>query len=349
MRLLITAAAVLLLVTGIGIEPASARNPAAMSVPVSRSFQDWRVACDNGGRCTAYAGNEGHVTGFVLITMPAGPDAAADIAVGIDPGEGGRSPVPRINGSEFPLVWSSLAPHDGIGHIDGDAARALMAAMATARSLVLSGGADDASISLRGLGPALSWIDRHQGRHRTVTALRLHGDRSASTVPHGPVLPLVTAAPAIDQTGFGPGTPVPPSVDAMPEIRVCRQDWPESSRPDLTLSARLDASTELWGPNCFLAASHIGHVLYLTGPGGRDPHPLTPAGSLEPTVDFVNAEYDPATRTLSQYVWRSGTGSAGRIQHWVWTGTTFALRSERATRELWNIPDRLWPTLWRSR
>ncbi|WP_339931278.1 DUF1176 domain-containing protein [uncultured Brevundimonas sp.] len=349
MRLLITAAAVLLLVTGVGIAPALAQNTAAMSVPVTHSFRDWRVACDNGGLCTAYTGNKGHVTGFVLITMPAGPDAAPDITVGVDPGEDGTGPVPRINDSGVPIAWSSLAPEDGLGRVDGDGARALIAAMATARSMTLTGGEDDAPVSLSGLTQALSWVDRHQGRNQTPTALLLRGDRPETSVPPAPVLPLITAAPAVDQTGFGVGVPVPPSVDAMPQIRSCRRDWPESSRPDLALSARLDASTELWGPNCFLAASHIGHLLYLTGPGGRDPRPLTPAGALEPTVDFVNAEYDPATRTLSQYLWAGGTGSAGQVQHWVWTGTTFALQSERATRDLWNIPARLWPTLWRTR
>ena len=66
-------------------------------------------------------------------------------------------------------------------------------------------------------------------------------------------------------------------------------------------------------------------------------------------MDFVTAEYDPATRTLSHFVWLSGTGSAGQIQHWVWTGETFALQSEQATKDLWNIPVALWPTLWRTR
>lgn len=349
MRILIMMTISLLLPGSIGGGPARAQTPATMSVPVTRSFQDWRVTCDNGAGCTAYTGHEGSVTGFVLITMAAGPDAEPGIAVGVDVGEEGTVPMPRISGADFPLAWSSLAREEGVGRVDGDEARRLIAAMMTAASMTLTGSEDNAPVSLRGIRPALSWVDRHQGRDRTATALTLRGDRPASTVPPAPALPLVTAAPAVDQTGFGVGAPVPPSVDAMPQIRNCRQDWAGSTRPDLALSARLDAATELWGPNCFLAASHIGHLLYLTGPGGHDPQPLTLAGALGPITDLVNTEYDPATRTLSQYVWTGGTGSAGRIQHWVWTGATFALQSERATSDLWNIPHHLWPTLWRSR
>lgn len=349
MRILITTAAALCLVAGVSIEHAGAQNTAAMSVPVTRSFQDWRVACDNGGRCTAYTGNEGAVTGFVLITMSAGPDAAPDITLGIDPGEDGAGPVLRINDRTIPVAWSSLTPEDGYGRVDGDVARHLIAAMATGGSITLAGGEDAVPVSLSGMRQALSWVDSRQGRRQTTTALLSRGDRPASTVPPAPVLPRITAAPPVDQTGFGEGAPVPHSVEAMPQIEACRRDWPDSARPDLAVSARLNASTELWGPNCFLAAYNVGNLLYLTGPGGRDPRPLTPAGALEPAVDFVNAEYDPATRILSNTVWGSSLGDSGQIQHWIWTGDRFALQSEQATADRWQIPHTLWPTLWRTR
>jgi hypothetical protein len=206
-------------------------------------------------------------------------------------------------------------------------------------------------MNLSGASAALLWIDERQGRLDTVTALVRKGSKPASAVRAIPVLPGVAAAPAVSQTGFGDtGQTLPAAVEATTEAKQCRADTDFSPEIQKEVqSARLDASTELWGVPCFVGAYNFGTRYFLTGPGGSNPRLASFKGTGEPEDVLTNAGYSAETRTLSQFAKGRGIGDCGVATTWTWTGREFTLTEESVMGECWGAGAERWPTTWRSR
>ena len=315
----------------------------------SRAFGDWKAVCDNGGRCVAYSGLG--TGGWLSIRMDAGPDARPEILMDLSAISG----VPIrlvIDGRSQPLT----AP-------DGDAAgfrvplaavTATLAQLAAAREIRLVAPEFEGEIPTSGASAAMLWIDERQGRLGTSTALIRRGDRPAATVPAAPVLPQVTAAPAISQAGFGDeGQTLPAALEALPAVKACRAETGFSEDISAAvMSARLDASTELWAVPCFSGAYNMGHDWYVTGPGGRNPRAATlPSAAGETSQGTVNGGYDAATRTLSAFSKGRGLGDCGVASTWTWTwtGRTFVLTEESSMEDCQGMTAEFWPTTWRTR
>jgi hypothetical protein len=322
--------------------------PPVASTPVQHSFEHWRAACDNGGRCFAWNAAD-DAQGWIRISLSAGPDARPAIAAGAIATDPATPTGLRIDNLAVEMTPSTLPDSDWVGTLEGEAASLSIKALAGARTAHVTGGNTPLAISLTGFSQSLSWIDQQQGRARTVTALFDPGLRPASTVPSAPALPHTTTAATIDQTGFGGAGAVPASVETMPDLVACRDSWGEMHRPPRPVSARLGAATELWGLACSMTTYNTGYLLYLTGPDGRDPRRLVLPGTSEATDIVVNPDYDPATRTLTQSLWDNKWGHCGRLQTWVWTGSEFTLQTEQAMADCTGMPPPFWPTLWRTR
>ncbi len=324
-----------------------------------RTFRDWKAVCDNGNACFAF-GPASEGVGWVRVAIDAGPDARPGVMAGYWTGDQDQSRpatlvIDRVRFTTQP-VPDADAPH---GRVRDEDVLRVITAMAQGRAMSLSTStrqaaeaAEDVSISLSGASAALLWIDERQGRLNSTTALIRRGDRPAASVPAPPPLPVVTPAPAISQAGFGDsGQSLPVALEALPAVKACRAETRDSDwASGAVMSARLDASTELWAVPCFLGAYNIGHEWFVTGPGGADPRPavLTSADG-EASGSTINGGYSAETRALAAFAKGRGLGDCGRASTWTWTGRAFVLAAESEMQDCRGVPADLWPTTWRSR
>jgi len=323
-----------------------AAGPGAMASE-SEAFRDWIAVCDNGNACFAYGpGREGF--GWIRVAVEPGPDARPEVAAGYwpDQAEKTRAFALTIDGTNYPMTLAANEPVAA----EMPAARALEAVRALANGRTARIGPEH-ELSLSGAAAALLWIDERQGRVNTVTALRRPGSRPASSVPGAPPLPVVTPAQAVSQAGFGDQNQVlPAALETVPAVAECRSETSEHWIGKEVMSARLNATTELWAVPCFAGAYNMGHDWYITGPGGRAPRPARLASTSDaPTAGTINGGYSPETRTITAFAKGRGVGDCGTASTWTWTGREFTLTSESEMRECWGVPADYWPTTWRTR
>lgn len=371
MRAIITLGALALLAGCGNADPAATgeRGPATTAAadtaasgppmtPERRSFRDWLASCDNGGDCAAFAGPaDGTGAGWLRVALSAGGEARPTIMAGFWPRTEAAGPLTlTIDSRSWPLDPGPAPDHEdaALGQVSPEAVAQVIAALSSGRSLTLARGGETLALSPAGASAALLWIDEKQGRLDTPTALIRRGERDASGVPAAPVLPVLTPAPATAPASATLQTALSPALAGHAEVRRCRENlrwnaglFEERSRD------RLDATTELWGVPCDAGAYNLMTRYFLTGPDGTDPRPLDfrggGEGGGEPQAVLVNAQYDPATRTLTQFAKARGLGDCGVHQRWVWTGQGFALSHEAIMGECWGVPADLWPTTWRTR
>lgn len=328
--------------------------PAAVGPPVipeRRTFRSWLAACDNGGDCAAFAGPaDGASAGWLRVALSAGPQARPTVMAGFWPGTETKGRLSlTIDGRSWPL--DPVAGHDSpdLGQVARQATDEVIAALTAGRSLILARGTERLALSSDGATAALLWLDEKQGRLDTPSALARRGERDTAAVPAPPGLPrvapaAVAAAPALPTT-------LPATLAAREDVRACRENlrWNATLSDEVTRD-RLNDRTELWGVPCDAGAYNMMTRHFLTGPDGADPRPLDfrGEGEGEPQTTLVNARYDPATRTLTQFAKARGLGDCGVHQSWIWTGQGFVLSREAIMGECWGVPADLWPTTWRT-
>ena len=327
----------------------AAARPAAMPSE-TKTFRDWFAVCDNGNDCMAFgpAAQEG-ATGWVRVHMPPGPDARPDVMAGFWPGSGefGQAAVKvSIDGRTLPVErWR---PGDQDVALSDPAAA--VAALVVGRSMTLGAAGETQAMNLNGAAAALLWIDERQGRLDTVTALVSKGARPATAVPPAPPLPRVSAGAAVTQANLEIAPSMSAGLAARADVAACREAWNPVSFEEGLSRARLDERTELWGVACGSGAYNFTTRYFLTGPNGSAPRPLVLRGAAgEADEELVNSEYDPTTRTLSQFSKGRGIGDCGTASTWTWTGRAFVLSEETVMRECWGAGADRWPTTWRSR
>lgn len=335
-----------------GASRAESQAQAATIQPEQRRFRDWLAACDNIGACHAFAPAVEN-TGWVRITMAAGPDAAPEVLVGFWPENGAfEGPMTaRVDGAVFEARIDRDPDAPSYAAIPAERARALITAMAQGSSMSLNAGSESVTISLSGSAASLLWIDERQGRLGTTTALIRKGDRPASTVPAARQAPRIVAAPAAAQSGYGDSRQtLPPALAALPAVARCRDetDFNPEAQKAIT-SARLDADTVLWGVPCGLGAYNFSHAYFTARPDGSGPRPVAfPTTRGEPETELVNAAYDPATRVLSAFNKGRGLGDCGEAESWTWTATGFVLSAASEMPECWGVPSQFWLASWVS-
>ncbi len=336
---------------------------AAAIAPETRSFGDWTAICDNGLRCVAYGKGDGAV-GWVRVEYPAGPQATplVHVAAMNDLGGQQRPVTAALDGR----AWPSTVEEDGYSARISDGLAAARA-LAQGRSLALSiDGEEPTTVSLNGAAAALLWIDEKQGRLNTTTALVRIGERPASAVRAAPSLPLVAAAPAVDQGPFSQPAdpeaepryfPLPAGLSALPAVAQCRRNLEfNPSLLDYVQAARLAGDKELWLVPCDAGAYNLITLQFLTDAGGANPVQLRLKGTegggddeQASDLELTNADYDAATRTLSQFAKARGIGDCGVEHRWTWTGRDFVLAGERVMGDCIGMVSDLWPTTWRTR
>jgi Protein of unknown function (DUF1176) len=344
----------------------AASSPAVR--PEDRTFTEWLAHCDNGNDCVAYTGTD--TGGWLMVRQGAGPDARAEILAGLSAFAGADTVEGvqlNIDGQRQTLetgpdgTMSYAVPTDRVG--------AVLARLASARTIMIGLGETQASLPTAGASAAFLWIDERQGRLDTTSALIRRGDRPASAVPVAPALPQVVAAASVDQGTFaGAGDPgeqgaqagldLPATIEILPEVKQCREDTSYNAYlQKAVLAARLSPTTELWGVPCGSGAYNAMYDLYVTGPNGETPKKADFPGWQPREVTegdivgdgLVNPVFDARTRTISHFPRGRGIGDCGIVQTWVWTGDAFVLTREASMGNCWGMVSSLWPTTWRTR
>lgn len=313
--------------------------------PETRTFRDWLVVCDNGLKCTAFGRSAGESqNGWVRLEMEAGPAAQPKVQLGYwDNGEGG--PVARFSATIDGHPLRTTTNLNGRPALVGDPARAALRRMTGGAVITLTGGSEPGAISLSGASAALLFIDEKQGRLDTVTALIRRGARPASAVPAAPVLPRLTAAAAIRQTGMEEAR-LPPSIRSLPAMEECTADSPDGP----VERHRLGADEILWVVGCTRGAYNFGTRQWITTLAGTRPRPvLLPTATAGPTEYVINGGYDADTRMMVEFNKGRGLGDCGVARSWLWTGQRFELASEQAMEDCFGVVSDLWPDVWRTR
>lgn len=314
----------------------------------SASFRDWTAVCDNTRTCSAYGFSPEAVDhlGYLTIKRTGAGAAAPQVSVtAYSEGKGtwrlsvdGRriAEVTPVGAPEADPATATLSPAQ---------ASAVLAAIRNGRRLTVapaSGAATD--ISLAGSAAALRWIDDRQKRAGTTTALVARGRRPVSAVSAPPPPPYVKAAAPVSQTGAP--TQMPASAKAL--LSGCDDDIDSLGIEPMV--ARLSPGVMLWGPACSRGAYNIIYSFILTDErGGNVRRAAIPYADGKTTDTLMNADFDPATQTLSNFDKGRGLGDCGAETSWVWDGFGFRLSEQTIMPECRGVLPGDWPTSFVSR
>lgn len=323
----------------------------------TRGFKDWMATCDNLAACRAYqfAGEEASFGGYVMVRREAGPAVEPVVTIVVPPADGQTAKGQAtwrvvVNGERLP-GFENIA----VGADDSDfwraelspaRSRALLDAVRNFDELLFVAGNDQVGFfSLSGISAALLWIDDKQGRIGTTSALVRKGPKTA---PAARAAPVVARGPAVSQAGLPKG--VTRELAYRSDLKECEVDY--TSAEDLSV-ARLAPGKLLWSIPCSRGAYNTTYLLLETDEKGgtSDRLDLPNAPGIEDgdaLGELVNAEYDPATRTLSNFDKARGIGDCGSIRQWVWTGAEFKLAFQAVMPECHGVGPDDWPTIWRA-
>ena len=332
------------------------------SVPVSKTFADWLVACDNTRRCEVK---------FLPDADAVDTKAANDTTLAIT----------RDAGSEGPLALQVYGQHEGIpaalmldkqalgspglwqdagndgAILHGPAALALVRRLRDGAVLAMSLPDGESRFSLRGLAAALLLVDAVQGRADGVTALARPGPTGADAVPPAPALPVLHAAPAAPPLRGGDAlvAAVRRAQRGLLKAQDCDED--AGSEGDGDQAWPLDAATALVALRCIQGA-YQGSSLMLRV--SRDavaraellhlPPPPGYPGTWDHTQDdqLTEVDYDPDTATLATVSKGRGLADCGLSASWVFDGRTFR-PAALAFQGTCGGEAGDWPTLFRTR
>ncbi|HEX2558507.1 DUF1176 domain-containing protein [Phenylobacterium sp.] len=321
--------------------PASAEN---------ESFGDWIVVCDNIRTCNAYGFPEEHYENitYIRITRTGAAGAAPTVSISAS-GEG--SAVWRLEIDGIPVMnqVQAIAGKDEVYQravLTPAQTATLLKGLANGEILSIWLGRDVVgAISLKGSSAALRWVDDRQKRAGTVTALVAKGPKPASAMPAPPAPPVIRAAAPASQAGLPKSLP-----DAIKyPWESCDDDIGELGIEPQVF--RLAPGLLLWQTACSRGAYNVVYDFSLLDEKGtlKGAPDFPYASGQAETGRLMNAEFDPATQTLSNFDKARGLGDCGAFTSWVWTGREFALKGSEVMPDCRGVPLDDWPTEFVSR
>ncbi|MEH3157638.1 MAG: DUF1176 domain-containing protein [Sphingomonas taxi] len=281
--------------------PVTADSHATPKPGTIRTFGDWTVGCDNGGRCAMLS----------LIPEDSATGTETTIALIRDPGAQDHYTLSRT------ASRAAGATVDGRA-IPGDA-DALARAMANGTTLAVAGTAG--RISLKGASAALRYIDAAQGRAGTTSATVARG--AATVVPPAPALPVVRAIALRPHAG----TLDPRQLATMRRLGQCE----DMSGLDAPTLAEAEPGTLIAALPCSAGAYNVIAALFVIRGGTVTPaatdapagFEATGADSQTPVHSLINP--DLADGVLTSFAKGRGLGDCGLDQSFAWDGTRLRL------------------------
>lgn len=304
-----------------------------------KTYRDWTVGCDNGGRCKAVAlapedGAADEWPVFMLsIERQAGPAGA--VTIGLSGQEEAKPPVAILIDGKPAATMRGKA-------ITGAEASRLAAALAGGTRATIRAGGKSAVNSLAGLSAALRYIDAEQKRAGTVGALVAKGP--APDTAAAPALPVVRAVAATGKAG----SLSPTRLAALRKAAECGIADYNDTPPAPEFHALGGGETLVLLP-CDSGAYNFISSLYVIGRDGkvRPAQTDAPAG-MDPDArvpSVVNGSFERGI--LSSYAKGRGIGDCGVSQQFAWDGRRFRLIEQSEMGECRGSIDYI--TTWRAR
>ncbi|HET8612466.1 MAG TPA: DUF1176 domain-containing protein [Sphingomonas sp.] len=326
---------------------AAAAPPLAPPAPQPaevKVFGDWAVACDNGLRCEAVSltpgdNNIGPLN--MMLTRDPGPNGAISIEIKSSQGIAGPAKL-KLDGKQ--VAEGRLGPLGNL-FLNGAAAMPLAEGLADAGRLTVTGigGTGLGSISMKGSGAAMRYIDAEQGRAGGMTALAAKGPAPAGMVPPPPPLPVIYAPPPVRDVA----PPLPPAMlAAMRQRNGCDI---QTAAPDTTAAYTLDGRDTLVLLFCGSGAYNATSAPLIVSGGAVRPAAFdVPVNSGDPGAPtmLMNPEWDRRTGILTTRALGRGLGDCGVKQQFVWDGERFRLIEQEEMGECRGAI--AWPTTWRA-
>lgn len=310
-----------------------------------KTFGDWEVGCDNINNCTmASLGPEGVDFPPINLTVTRRAGPVGEITVTLYPNDG-LAPKAAATGVMIDghMVGGAFPKGDAPA-VSGDAAEAIVAAMANGHALDIRSASGDglSGLSLKGASAALRYIDAQQGRAGTMTAIVAKGAKPASTVPAGPAIPQIGAVVPVGQA-FKPSAAM---ISGMKKQAGCD----DTAFGDVESHALGGDATVVLVP-CGSGAYNMMSAVFVARDGQVAPARIdAPTGigpdDEQPAVpQVVNADFDDGV--LGTYAKGRGLGDCGVTQNFVWDGAMFRLSKQAEMGECRGDPDYI--TTWTAK
>lgn len=327
--------------------------------PVYREIGDWLLACDNLRNCVARAALD------PAATLVPGDDADVRMDIVRQAGPQGGITIrldaeDRIDLAGLHITARALPPglawhvdSDGAGAtLTGEPARRFVRVIVDAPALMLSR-SGPARISLRGLAAVLLAMDEAQGRVGNASALVRPGPGPAGLTPPPTLPPRIRVGP-----------PVPALADAGRLARdVRRMRGAIFAAHECDRPARDDVAYPLTATDAIVVLgcgrfAYQGSVLVFRTPRNRpaaatllalpDPPAARPTDAAR-AGEYVEGDYDPATRTFSEFSKGRGMADCGSATEWTFDGTAFRVSAFRWQDRCAGAAPGDWPVLYRTR
>ena len=325
--------------------------------PLSKTIAGWTATCDNLRNCVVI-GSSDDGDGLFYVRVARGAAEAAEPKVKVvlaasDPIPGAPGAFQLSAGagtrktSDAYAVAARKDDPDGAALAAEIADPAFLTSLETAETLDYVAGTLKGRLLVKGLVPALRFVDVHQGRAGTSSALVARGDALRQVSPL-PVPPVVLAAG------------VAAAAVASPTLGRALLDMAKPACDPEVVEAHSDTAAWMLGPDhqlvavpCAEGAYNISVALFTTDAKGGQPRPAMleqPPKQGDAAVDnvVVNYELKEKTLTLTSLDKGRGLGDCGSSRTWIWTGEIFALL--QAT-ELEACPGALpedWPPIYQA-
>ncbi len=325
---------------------------------VSQTFEGWTATCDNLRDCVVIgSSDDGDGLFYVRVGRGASLLAAPLVKVVL----AASDPIPGAPGA---LRLTASGGTHKTGDIFAVAARkddpdgaalaaevsdpAFLIAIESADTLDYLAGTLKGRLALKGLIPALRFVDQRQIRAGTSAALVARGMTPVGQVPLPPMPPTIHPAS------------IAAAAVAVPTLSRALLDMAKPACDPEVVEAHSDAAAWTLGPDrqlvavpCSEGADNVSVALFTTDGKGGQPRPAMleqPPKQGDAAVDniVVNDDFDANTLTLTSLDKGRSQGDCGTSRTWAWTGEIFAL--VQAT-ELETCPGALpedWPSVFKA-
>ena len=314
-------------------------------VPKPAHFGSWTVACDNVRHCEAI-GLPNENNGDKVWTIHLSRTAAAEARPVLDA-------APAFESGYQSAVRLRIDGRDTRFHVDGDGRAvgdpsAILAAVAAARKVELVDGKEKivGLLPVTGASAALRWIDDHQKRTGTVTAVVARGVRPASEVPAPPILPRIALPPVSNK---------PPRKLSAADQRAIRRAGDCELDVTETAMHRLDFRHTVGIIGCIMGAYQGSSLVVIIDEAGRwspapieQPEPLPKDADHYDSYFLTEADYSEKDRLLYMHAKGRGLADCGEAASWAWDGHMFRLASFQALDECEGAPPGTWLSRWQT-
>jgi hypothetical protein len=332
------------------------------------NFADWVVACDNGLKCSALSlapetiptltGEEPEAKReevspwdrFGVMRMEREPAAGAPLVITVSDFEG--TPAKLLQYGEALNVRFERAGEDEWRVVAADQKEFLDRFFSEPLVLQDAAGKTLAWFATPGGRAAVTYMEERQGRLRTPTSVARPGRLPLTLIPAAPALPVVQVAP---RTAERPLAIPKRRLDAARREFGCTVEEIGAASADETL-APLGGGRTLVLMGCGAGAYNYNSLVLIASREGNAIR-IVPArfdvtrdpieGEPDPKGFFVtNADWDPATMSISEWAKGRGIGDCGTAATYAWDGQSFRLVEQKEMSECRGTLELL--TTWRA-